>query len=192
MRSAVGTGQGLALAFLLSTLTTPASASLIGSHVSWQYYAYSGPYFGSESSGSFIANGTVQGQFIAPPTYFNIIVGNSTVTFDYSVVHGSSSWTDSALSLAPTIHNGIALNFSDTSITGLSIDPLTNMVGFNTSDISFTSGQIQVDWANLPFNPSTEVVLDVSSTATAPEPTVFALITTALAALGCLRRWKTR
>lgn len=178
----------MALAGLLLAIATPVSAGLVGSDVSWQYYAFGGAYAGVETSGSFVANGTVQGQFIDPynTPFFNIIVADSTVTFDYSPLYPpfQPPWDPSVVSLAPTIWNGIALNFTGATITGLSIDPLTNMSGFVPGDISFTAGQIQVNWANLSFDNSTKVVLDVTST---PEPGSVLLIAVGLTTVGWLR-----
>ncbi|HML18351.1 MAG TPA: PEP-CTERM sorting domain-containing protein, partial [Bryobacteraceae bacterium] len=60
--------------------------------------------------------------------------------------------------------------------------------GFNSSDLSFTASQIQVNWAGLSFSTSTEVVLDVT-TSSVPEPATFALIGSALLLLGA-SRWR--
>src|SRR2546421_10340592 len=50
---------------------------------------------------------------------------------------------------------------SGPAFTSLTIDPSTNMAGFDASRISFTSSQIQVDWQNLPFNSGTLVKLNL-------------------------------
>ena len=137
-------------------------SGFLGSTLSWQYYAYGGAY---TTSGTFVDNGGVGGTFIGSSiTYFTISADNSSITFNYSVDNGTSPWSSSQLSLAPTIHNGIAIDIdSGPSVTSVTIDPSTNMAGFNASRISFTGSQIQVDWENLPFNPSTIVKLDLNS-----------------------------
>jgi len=72
------------------------------------------------------------------------------------------------LSLAPTIYNGTAVRMvSGPTITNVTIDGATNMVGFNSSRLSFTGNEIQVDWADLSFDEDTIVKLNVE---TVPEP----------------------
>ena len=52
------------------------------------------------------------------------------------------------------------------------------MTGFDSSDLSFTASQIQVNWANLDFDASTVVALDVtySETSATPEPATYSLV----------------
>ncbi len=171
---------------------TALASSFTGSTVSWQYYAYGGPYAGVESSGSFTVNGTVGGTFIdiADNSYFNIIAGSNYVTFDYSVdSYGSATWADSVLSLSPDIYNGIDLMFTGApTITSVTIDPATNMVGFASSYLYFTGSEIQVDWHLLPFDTSTIVKLDLNGTST-PEPGSLLLFGSGLlGAVGVIRR----
>jgi hypothetical protein len=143
---------------------------LLGSTLGWQYFAYGGPYTGLNT---FVDTGGVAGNFLG---YFNIVADDTSFTFDYSTYPGSTSWSPSALSLAPTIHNGIAIDvISGPTITSVSIDPATNMVGFDPSRISFTGAQIQVDWQNLPFSSSTIVKLDINGSSV-PEPASLTLL----------------
>lgn len=190
---------GLSLCVLLSVSRPCKAGSLLGATLGWQYYAYGGIYTypGGTTSGSFVDNGGVGGTFIGGTSdlYFEIIADANSITFDYSVdTLGSDTWSPSALSLAPTIYNGIAINLlSSGSFSSVTIDPATNMVGFNTSDLSFTANQIQVNWASLPFDPNTIVKLDVNSTSTVPEPGTIFLIPSGLVALGfCRRKLKMR
>jgi hypothetical protein len=68
---------------------------------------------------------------------FSIIADETSITFDYRSDAGGAGWAASDLSLAPSIHNGIAINFvSGGHFSGVSINPLTNMVGFDLSRIS--------------------------------------------------------
>jgi hypothetical protein len=142
----------------------------LGSTMSWQYYAYGGAYEGVQSSGEFTDNGGVGGTFIdgAGTTYFNIIADDSSVTFNYSVEdYPPGDWSPSGLSLPPTIYSGIAVNIvSGPPLTSVTIDPSTNMAGFDASRLSFTPTQIQVDWQNLSFDTSTIVKLDLNDTLT--------------------------
>lgn len=166
-------------------------AGLLGSTLSWQYYAYGGPVHSfsyGQSSGTFVDNGGIGGTFKDSKVYFNILADDTSVTFDYSVVTGSTpqQWSASVLSLAPTIYNGVAINMlSGPAFNSVTIDPSSTMVGFDTTRLSFTSSQIQVDWAGLSFSPSTIVKLDIN---TVPEPSTWSLLALdGLALLGGLR-----
>jgi hypothetical protein len=176
----------------------PADASgLLGSTLEWQYYGGGGPYnpvgAGLETNGSFVDNGSVGGTFIEPDvssgdpvTVFNIDADDSTITFDFSAGAAVGPESDSPLSLAPTIYNGIAINLlSGGSFSSVTIDSATNMSGFAAGDLSFSPDQIQVNWANLNFDDTTMVILDVnySTTNPVPEPaTIFLFLISALVA----------
>ncbi len=162
-----------ALSLLTFGATTGAKAQFLGSTLSWQYYFGGGPSGGTTT---FVDNGGSGGNFSG---YFDIIANNTSVIFDYSgFTGGSSSWSPSALSLSPTIFNGIAVNVvSGPAITSLTIDPSTNLVGFNNSKISFTANQIQVDWQGLAFSNATLVKLNLTGSRSnaIPEPGTVAL-----------------
>jgi len=170
-----------------------AEAGLFGSTLSWQYYAYGGPYLsGGQSGGSFVVNGGIGGTFIGqtPNLYFNILADDTSITFDYSIYNGStaSPWSSSGLSLAPTIYNGVAIDLiSGTDFTSVTIDPASNMIGFDSTRVSFTATQIQVDWQNLSFNSSTIVKLDINPV---PEPSTCVLVSLGFAAFTIYRRRK--
>lgn len=144
----------------LLSLTIGASAGgWRGANLQWQYYAYGGAYDGGGSPTECKLRKNNCGSFF---TYFNIVGDRKSITFDYSPSGSGSTWAASDLSLPPTIYNGIAINVLSTgTITSVKIDPATNMAGFDTSRISFTAKQIQVDWQNLTFDSSTIVKLDV-------------------------------
>ena len=107
----------------------------------------------------------------------------------YSIAgNGISPYVNSGLSLAPTIHNGVAIGMvSGPAFTSVTIDPVTNMSGFDASRFSFTANQIQVDWAGLPFNTSTIVKLDVNQSPV-PIPATLLLLSPGIAALAAVRR----
>lgn len=203
---ALSKGSVLFTLFILGTGLTAvrADAGLIGSELGWQYYAGGGaldpavgdvPVPGSVTSGSFTDSGGLGGEFIEPTLndsvpdalpVFDIYADDTTITFDYSV-STPSSWSNSPLSLTPTIYNGIAINLlSAGSFASVSIDPATNMTDFDSSDLSFSAGQIQVNWAGLDFDTSTIVELDVTTgtTSAAPEPGTSSLMLLSLLGAG--------
>jgi hypothetical protein len=145
-----------------------ANGGLLGATISWQYYFDGGAW---QSPGRFEVNGGAGGKFEKTGTsYFVILADNNSITFNYSIEQGDGPWSSSALSLAPTIHNGIAINMvSGPAFSTVTIDPATNMAGFDASRISFTDDQIQVDWQNLAFNPHTIVKLDVNKASAGAE-----------------------
>ena len=191
MRTILKLGCFTALCFgATAVLPVPAKGDLIGSTVDWQGYFNGGPT-GAGTFGTFVANGSIGGDYKINGSngqiIYGIAVAGSSITFDYSVdVFGSTSWNPSVLSLAPTIHNGIALNFTGADILSLSIDPATNMTGFDASRISFTSNQIQVDWQNLSFTPSTIVKLDAVTGV--PEPSSYVFLGSGIVAIAFLRK----
>ena len=164
----------LLLSGLMMLASLPAWADLTGDTLEWDYYAYGSIY---QVGNTWVVPGS-GGNFglsCCSVSYFNIFSDATSISFDYT---GSGTWSSSALSLAPTNYNGIAINLdSGAPFTSVTIDPATNMAGFNASRISFTANQIQVDWQNLSWSPSTVVTLDVN--ASTPEPaaiTTFALL----------------
>jgi len=156
--------DAVAAGILVASLTsTAADASLSNATLQWQYYAYGGSY---SSGNSFKANGKIGGEFTAGTIqYFYIKATGYSITFDYKPASEPGTWSPSALSLAPTIYNGIAINLvSPGKIRSVTIDPQTNMKGFGRSRISFTDHQVQVDWVGLSYTNKTIVKLLVTAT----------------------------
>jgi hypothetical protein len=182
---------------LAGTVLTPvaAHADLIGSTLSWQYYANGGPFnaAGYVSGGTFVDNGGVGGTFTepGPNDVFDIDADGASISFNYSDYYSTlGSWSPSSLSLAPTIYNGVAVDLESAgSFTGVTLDGATNMAGFTSANFSFTGNEIQVDWANLDFTTSTIVTLDVTFSGTdAPEPATYGSMALAVLMAGFVRR----
>jgi hypothetical protein len=176
-------------------MCAPAFATgFLGANVGWQYYgggqAYN-PGNGAVTSGTFTVSSGIGGTFAdqGDLPVFNILADDSSITFDYMPDSTTGPWTNSPLSLAPTIDNGIAINLlSDGIFSDVSLDPDTNMTGFGASDFSFTDNQIEVNWATLPFNSSTIVKLDVTVQGSdTPEPASGALAAISLLGFAAAR-----
>jgi hypothetical protein len=182
-------------------LATPVKADLIASdltglNMSWQYYAYGGAYThsGYRTAGTFVvpSGGGIVGTF---DPYFNIIANSTSITFAYMA---SDTWANSTLSLGPTIYNGIAIDMLTVGgiFSSVTIDPSTNMAGFDASRLSFTNGEIQVDWAGLSFNSGTILKLDIvddrpgegGGNTIVPEPTTMLLLGLGLIGVAVVRR----
>lgn len=142
-----------------------AHAGWKGGNITWTYYAFGNPYDTGGSPGQCRVHKkqTGCGRFFSN---FEITTDPDSITFTYLT---GSRWTRSKLSLPPTVHNGLAIDLnSGGEITAVTIDPETNMAGFDNSRISFTAKQIQIDWQKLHFTPDTKVKLNIVVTRRSP------------------------
>jgi hypothetical protein len=66
----------------MAALTIPVRVGMIGERLSWQYYAFGGPYTNGINSGTFTVTGGVGGTFeYGSMIYFNIVADDTSVTF---------------------------------------------------------------------------------------------------------------
>ena len=73
-------------------------------------------------------------------------------------------------------------------ITGVTIDPSTNVVGFNSSRVSFTSTSVSENVEGLSFPSSPNITLDLTFGSSVPEPSTLILGSIAvLAGLAAMR-----
>jgi hypothetical protein len=177
-----------------------ALAAFSGADLSWQFYAAGSAYNpeiqGSETSGTFTADGTVGGTFIAPANgdldpVFTISADSTGITFDFSVDTATSPFSAPPISGTTDISNGIAIDIlSGAGFDNVTIDAATNMAGFSVSAFSFNTSQLNVDFAGLPFSTDTIVKLDVTSdnSLATPEPATAGLMLAALAGAALLLR----
>ena len=65
--------------------------------------------------------------------------------------------------------NGFEIfDYSHSNITGVTIDPSTNMQGLTASDVSFGSNYVEINWQGLSFDTNTVVKLDLTFGADPP------------------------
>ena len=99
-----------------------------------------------------------------------IDIFDNTILFDFD---SSGSWTASSYN-GPQFSD---LNNTIDDIVGFLINPLTNMAGFHSGLVSFTSESIQWNWAGLSFDANTIVAIDVVfRDSNVPEPATLALM----------------
>jgi PEP-CTERM motif len=167
------------LAVLIVCCFGQAYAGLTGSSVTSQYYAYGGTYNGYGSPTSFVANGTLQETFCGPCVEgFDLFVTNNQVVYD---LFGSGGyWSPSGTSLNSGglyIANGNLLTFTGPTILGVTLDGASNVPGFTAAKVTFNSGNIAIDWAGLTgIAPGDQVILDVTTASSVPEPSSLALL----------------
>ena len=117
----------------------------------------------------------------------NLYVTDTQIIADYSQTTPTSSgtsWNGPANGDSSVSFNGFELVDTGANITSVTIDPSTNMSGLVASDISFTPNDIFVNWAGLPFDANTSVVLDVNGgTDPVPEPGTVILLGLGMAGL---------
>ncbi len=93
---------------------------------------------------------------------FSIAVGSSTIIASNFTFN--SYWNDTATAGIPVSFNGFEVfdTSNNPEISGVTIDPSSNMAGLTDSNISFTSNSVSVNWEGLSFTTSTVVELDLT------------------------------
>lgn len=174
--------SGLAAAILLLTPIYSIASTLNGSTVTSAIYCCTAPIESDRITNfrtvlvadniEFPANSLV---FLDGSTSdeVNIDIGVSTIDFDVL----TTARTD------PGTFNGYIFTFTGApEIIGVSVNPVSVNPGsnFGTLSLSFTTNALLVSFPDLPNNPETHLLLDVSLTA-APEPSSLLLIATGVA-----------
>jgi hypothetical protein len=81
------------------------------------------------------------------------------------------------------------------AITGATVDPATTLAGFDTSRISYTTGEIRINWGGLPYVDADKLVIDFTVDdrglvqAIVPQNPVPELGPASIAAAGLLTGW---
>lgn len=137
-------------------------AGFINRTLGYQYqfpnYNTSAPYI---QGNNFVVGAGVERQDVQATSAGN---GSDFASLDVSdtqvaaIYYASATWSTQP-------YNGFRLydvNNTVSAITSVTIDPSTNMVGFNASRVSFDADNINVNWQGLTFNQSTVVRLNVT------------------------------
>jgi len=165
-------------ALVASALAVPAAhAGFQGSSATFEYYVYGGAYDKGGSPTTFTVDGTAGASFLnttdATRRYFDVLLTDARLVFDFQ---DTGFWSPSPVSLNSGglyIESGPLMSFSGAaSIQSVSIDPLTTMAGLVSSNITYDASRIAVNWEFLSYDPSTQVVLNVTFAppAAVPEP----------------------
>lgn len=168
-----------AAGFLTMGLTAPASAGLIGSTVTSQYYAYGAK---SGAASVFTADSLPHARTF---NTFDVIVTSTQIIYDFRL---SGTWSASGISLNKdglSIRSGNLLTFAGgAGVTGVTIDAATNMAGLTAANVTFNGGAIAIDWVGRSYSANTLVVLNVATAAPAAVSEPPALAMAGLAAFG--------
>ena len=168
---------------ILATVAAPVAnaALLMGNTVSFTYlFPNISTVIGVPADGNYVVGAGVE-----IPNGFavgegSLDISNSNILADFS----SSGGYGLALFHGFRITD---VNGTIASFTSVSVDAITNMVGFDASRVSFDADNIWVNWQGLGFTPNTFVSINIGG-GTVPEPTSLALFAAALFAAGVLRR----
>jgi hypothetical protein len=183
-----------AIAALALVATDANAQSFDGATVNYQYYFpdLSTPC-ACATNGNYVVGSGVEISNIADNTTGGLTVASGTMD-----ISANDIFIDflSQGSFNAAAFNGFVLSdLTDNlpAITGVTINPATNMAGFGNSNVSFTGDSILVNWADLAFNAGTVVSLNVTFAQPAvPEPATWAMMLVGLGAIGCTMRLRRR
>ena len=168
----------LAPLILLPVMISPASALLLGDTVQADYL------FPTQTS-VFQTLGTAT---VTPTALFNSFGQTNYLVTDNTLQITNVFRSD--VTFLSAVLNGVEItDLTNALITGVTVDPATNLVGFSAADVSFDASHIFVNLQSLVTTPTTLVKLDISGTAPPiPEPDSLALLAIGIFSLSLLRR----
>ena len=171
---------------ILATVAAPVAnaALLMGKTVSFTYlFPNISTVIGFPADGNYVVGAGVE-----IPNGFavgegSLDISDSNILADFSIFIG----------YGPALFHGFRItdvNGTIASFTSVSVDAITNMVGFDASRVTFDADNIWVNWQGLGSDPNTVVSININGGGggTVPEPTSLALFAAALFAAGVLRR----
>lgn len=161
------------------------SALLNGQTVTYQYYypTTSSPYSFADN-GDYVVGPGIEVNDVSDGVA-SLDISDTNLLIDFST---TSSWN-------PASFNGF--KFTDTfgliaDFTSVSINPMTNMVGFDLSLITVLADEIWVNWQGLSFNSDTIVSLDINPSAVPIPAAAFMFAPALLGFMGLRRRAKNK
>jgi hypothetical protein len=174
----------------LSSLASQADASFLGDQLTTGYYfpdaatAYGSATFapGGTNPSSPVtvvdpgqeATGNIEGV-----TTLNIDFADSTLQVTLNTVLNNPVWNSDSF-------NGLIFQSPNSlGIAGVTVDPSTNMAGFDASRVSFTGNEIRVNWQGLGYVDGTVVRLNF---AFVPAPSALSLLLPGIMVAGFFAR----
>ncbi len=169
-----------AAAAVLSISSQANAQDFLGSTVNFQYYfPTSSTLYPFADNGDKLVGPGIEVTDMAGVANMDISSNNILVTFNTT-----TNWTSASF-------NGWVLSDQSNSlsaITGVTVNPLTDMAGFSQSNIVWNADTITVNWQGLSFNPNTVFSLDVSFASSVPEPATWAMMLMGFGAIGISMR----
>ncbi|MCO5103148.1 MAG: IPTL-CTERM sorting domain-containing protein [Burkholderiaceae bacterium] len=158
----------LLLVLTVALTSTMAAAQMTGQTVRAQHYYPDLSTTYSAAVDSVVGAGVEVTGFPASDPWTNIDYSANSIRIAYT---GAAGWSAATF-------NGVVfsdLNSTIPAITGVTLNPASNMVGLDASRLTFTADTVSINWQNLAFDASTVVVLDLSFAnggAATPVPTL--------------------
>ena len=171
--------MGYRVLLAIAAMTLPAvdasAAVLLGSMVDETYY------YPDESTPHAPVTYTPQSFVVGPGqestidlegvTTFNVDFGDATLDLLFDTTLPSPTFGNSSF-------NGLI--FTSTAfgaITGVTVDPSTNLAGFDVSRVTVAGNALKLNWAGLSYNTDTLVSLSfASASAAVPEPSTWLML----------------
>lgn len=149
----------------ITLFTSFSWASFDGNTVQGEYYF---PNLGSPLNGpvtAVVGPGVEFTNFPSGDQRTNVDISASNIRITYL---SASTWSSATFN-GPVFRD---INGTIPPITGVSINPATNMVGLDISRVTFDADSVSINWNGLPFDTSTVVSIDVQFGGTAQPQSV--------------------
>ncbi|MDD5579568.1 MAG: PEP-CTERM sorting domain-containing protein [Methylobacter sp.] len=87
------------------------------------------------------------------------------------------------------IENGALLTVNNIVFSSITVNPLTNMAGLTSANVTYNNHNIAINWTSLTFNSDTQVILDIKTSAV-PIPSAILLFGSGLIGLVGMRKYQ--